>query len=156
MWESEQQNSEAKKQPKRAPFEEIDLPSLLETILYTHDPVATARFYADVLGFRPLGEPSEHMAALRVDGASVLLLFEPEWSGRSGRDVPSHGSTGRGHVGFRVDDLDAWPARLAEHNIEIEMEITWPEGFFRTGRSIYFRDPAGNSVELLSADIWPD
>lgn len=131
------------------------MPSLLETILYTPDPIATARFYMDIIGLRLLEEPNERMAALRIDEASVLLLFEPTWSARPGRDVPSHGAMGPGHIGFRVDDLDAWPARLAECGIEIEMEFTWPEGFFRKGRSIYFRDPAGNSVELLSADIWP-
>lgn len=132
------------------------MPTLLETILYTPDPAATARFYAEVVGLRLLEEPSERMAVLRVGEGSVLLLFEPEWSGRPGRDVPSHGATGPGHVAFRVDDLDAWPALLAEHDVEIEREITWPEGFFRTGRSIYFRDPAGNSVEVMDADIWPE
>lgn len=132
------------------------MPTLLETILYTPDPVTTARFYADVVGLRLLEEPSERMAVLRVGEASVLLLFEPKWSGRPGRDVPSHGATGPGHVAFLVDDLDAWPARLAKHGVEIEKEITWPEGFFRTGRSSYFRDPAGNSVEVMDADIWPE
>ncbi|UYV13674.1 MAG: VOC family protein [Phycisphaera sp.] len=132
------------------------MPTLLETILYTPDPVAAARFYAEVLGLRLLEEPSERMAVLRVDEASVLLLFEPNWSGRPGRDVPSHGATGPGHVAFLVDDLDAWPARLAQHGVEIEKEVTWPEGFFRAGRSIYFRDPAGNSVEVMDADIWPE
>ncbi|MEO1278425.1 MAG: VOC family protein [Planctomycetota bacterium] len=132
------------------------MPTLLETILYTPDPITTARFYADVIGLRLLEEPSERMAALRVSEASVLLLFEPEWSGRPGRDVPSHGATGPGHVAFHVDDLDAWPLRLAKHGVEIEQRVTWPTGFFRAGRSIYFRDPAGNSVELLDADIWPE
>lgn len=132
------------------------MPTLLETILYTPDPVATARFYAEVVGLRPLEEPSERMAVLRVGVGSVLLLFEPTWSGRPGRDVPSHGAAGPGHVAFRVDDLDAWPARLAQHGVEVEQEITWPEGFFRTGRSIYFRDPAGNSVEVMDTDIWPE
>lgn len=47
------------------------------------------------------------------------------------------------------------PDRLAEHGVAIEQEATWPEGHFRPGRSIYFRDPAGNSVEVMDADIWP-
>lgn len=131
------------------------MPTLLETILYTRDPIATARFYAEVVGLRLLEEPSERMAVLRVGEGSVLLLFEPEWSGRPGRDVPSHGATGPGHVAFRVDDFEAWPARLAEHGVGIERKVTWPTGFFRAGRSIYFRDPAGNSVEVMDADIWP-
>ena len=30
------------------------------------------------------------------------------------------------------------------------MEVPWPEG----GRSIYFRDPAGNSLELAPPTLW--
>lgn len=132
------------------------MPTLLETILYTPHPLRCAAFYESLLGFRSIGTPDEHMAALRVDERSVLLLFDPAWSGRPGRPVPSHGATGPGHVAFVVEDLDAWPVRLAEHGIEIEQEVTWSGGHFRPGSSIYLRDPAGNSVELLDADIWPE
>jgi catechol 2,3-dioxygenase-like lactoylglutathione lyase family enzyme len=38
---------------------------------------------------------------------------------------------------------------LANH-ITIEAEVTWPNG----GRSLYFRDPAGNSLEIASPSIW--
>ena len=34
--------------------------------------------------------------------------------------------------------------------IEIEKDVTWPNG----GRSIYFRDAAGNCLELASPLIW--
>jgi catechol-2,3-dioxygenase len=34
--------------------------------------------------------------------------------------------------------------------VPIEIEITWPGG----GHSIYFRDPAGNSIELATAKTW--
>lgn len=132
------------------------VPTLLETILYTPNPARCARFYQSLLDLRPLGTPDDNMAALRVDERSVLLLFNPDYASQPGRPVPSHGARGPGHVAFVVDDLDAWPARLAEHAVEIEQEVTWPTDRFRPGRSIYFRDPAGNSVELLSTDIWPE
>jgi catechol 2,3-dioxygenase-like lactoylglutathione lyase family enzyme len=66
--------------------------------------------------------------------------------------VPPHGSTGPGHVAFRVPEVSfpAWRARIAEAGISIEADIAWPGG----GRSLYIRDPAGNSVELASARIW--
>ena len=32
----------------------------------------------------------------------------------------------------------------------IEQEVDWPRG----GRSFYFRDPAGNSLELATPRIW--
>ncbi|MFI4915887.1 MAG: VOC family protein [Phycisphaerales bacterium JB060] len=131
------------------------MPALLETILYTPHPLRCAAFYQSLLGLRPIGTPDEHMAALRVDERSVLLLFDPEYASQPGRPVPSHGARGPGHVAFLVDDLDAWPARLAQHGVDIEREVTWPVEFFRAGRSIYFRDPAGNSVEVMDTDIWP-
>jgi catechol 2,3-dioxygenase-like lactoylglutathione lyase family enzyme len=34
--------------------------------------------------------------------------------------------------------------------IAVEAEVTWPGG----GRSLYFRDPAGNSLEIAEARIW--
>jgi len=37
-----------------------------------------------------------------------------------------------------------------KHGIAIESEITWPGG----GRLIYFRHPAGNSVELATPKTW--
>ena len=41
-------------------------------------------------------------------------------------------------------------SRLQDHGIEIEKEVKWPRG----GRSLYFRDPAGNSVELVTPGCW--
>ena len=40
--------------------------------------------------------------------------------------------------------------QLREVGIRIELEMDWKEG----GRSIYFRDPAGNVVELAPATLW--
>jgi catechol 2,3-dioxygenase-like lactoylglutathione lyase family enzyme len=34
--------------------------------------------------------------------------------------------------------------------VAIEQEMDWPRG----GRSFYFRDPAGNSLELATPKIW--
>jgi catechol 2,3-dioxygenase-like lactoylglutathione lyase family enzyme len=43
--------------------------------------------------------------------------------------------------------MDDWRERLAANGIAIEHEQDWPQGT----HSIYFRDPAGNSVELIEA-----
>ena len=66
--------------------------------------------------------------------------------------VPTHGAAGPGHVTFsiRETEMAAWRERLSAEGVAIEKEVDWPGG----GRSIYFRDPAGNSVELASARIW--
>jgi catechol 2,3-dioxygenase-like lactoylglutathione lyase family enzyme len=83
----------------------------------------------------------------------VLLIFDPSRASLPGRPVPSHGATGAGHVAFSIEDgtLEAWTEALRGRGIEIEQEKEWQRG----GRSIYVRDPAGNSVELVDGDLWP-
>jgi catechol 2,3-dioxygenase-like lactoylglutathione lyase family enzyme len=102
-----------------------------------------------VVGLHRIASPDEHSAAFRT-GRGVVLIFDALRSSAAGRFVPSHGTTGEGHVAFAVAELDAARAELAGRGVEIEREITWPEG----GRSLYFRDPAGNSVELVEGEIW--
>ena len=55
-------------------------------------------------------------------------------------------------MAFRVNDaeLAGWRDRLQAANVAIETEIRWPAG----GRSLYFRDPAGNSIELATPRVW--
>jgi catechol 2,3-dioxygenase-like lactoylglutathione lyase family enzyme len=59
---------------------------------------------------------------------------------------------GPGHVALGIpgEALPAWRERLAAGGVHIEKEVTWPAG----GKSIYFRDPAGNSVELVTPGVW--
>jgi catechol 2,3-dioxygenase-like lactoylglutathione lyase family enzyme len=49
----------------------------------------------------------------------------------------------------KAEDLEAWRKQLRQAGISIERQVDWPEG----GRSIYFRDPAGNVVELAPPTI---
>jgi catechol 2,3-dioxygenase-like lactoylglutathione lyase family enzyme len=120
-----------------------------ETVLYSDDVPALVAFYGDLVGLRSIDPPDRHSAAFRLDDGGVFLVFDPTRSAARGRFVPSHGATGEGHVAFRVDGLDELTADLRERGVEIEREIAW-EG----GRSVYFRDPARNSVELVEGEIW--
>jgi catechol 2,3-dioxygenase-like lactoylglutathione lyase family enzyme len=124
-----------------------------ETVLYAADVPAAARFYVDVLGLRLVDGPDELAAAFRLEDGGILLVFEPSRASRPGRPVPSHGASGAGHVAFSVEagGLDAWAEALRERGVEIEREVDWEQG----GRSLYVRDPARNSVELVDGDIWP-
>jgi catechol 2,3-dioxygenase-like lactoylglutathione lyase family enzyme len=123
---------------------------IFETILYADDLEAAEHFYSRVLGLEVV-QSSDIIVAFRCK-QGVLLIFDPENSGKPGRSVPSHGCKGPGHVAFAVRDeeLDSWRLQLAENEVEIEAEVEWNSG----GRSIYFRDPAGNSLELVSPTLW--
>ena len=113
--------------------------------------VAAARFYSEVLELRLLEEPTELSAAFRLDDGSVFLIFDPVRAS-AGRRVPDYGATGAGHVAFAVEagGLEARAGELRRRGIDVECEITWEEG----GRSLYVRDPAGNSVELVDGEAW--
>jgi catechol 2,3-dioxygenase-like lactoylglutathione lyase family enzyme len=129
---------------------------VLETCLYARDLDAAGRFYAEVLGLREIAR-AEGRHVFFACGAGVLLLFNPDVTGTTpgvvgGVPVPAHGAVGPGHVAFAVAEeaIPAWRERLAGHGVAIEAEIAWPRG----GRSLYVRDPAGNSVELAPRRIW--
>jgi catechol 2,3-dioxygenase-like lactoylglutathione lyase family enzyme len=82
----------------------------------------------------------------------MLLLFNPEQTARAMGDVPTHGCHGPGHIAFAIlpDQIPAWRSHLREQGVVIEAEIIWPSG----GQSLYFRDPAGNSLELATPQVW--
>jgi len=129
----------------------VPIQSVVETALYARDLAAMKDFYTRILGLQLLAEDPARHVFLQVGPAHVLLLFDPEAT-RQGDDFPSHGATGPGHValGIAVESLDEWRRQLIAHGVLIEKELTWPRG----GRSLYFRDPANNSVELITPGVW--
>src|SRR5271166_4826478 len=119
------------------------LTGIYETVLYGPDVPALARFYAEILGLRLIDVAADGLfAACRIPDAGVLLLFYPALSSEPGHSVPSHGTSGPGHVAFRVGDggLPSWMEHLAERELEIERIVEWGGGL----ASVYVRDPAGN------------
>jgi catechol 2,3-dioxygenase-like lactoylglutathione lyase family enzyme len=124
-----------------------------EACLYVPDLVAADRFYAGVLGLRRLPGLSDRGLAYRLNTHSVLLILDPHHTRLPSDTVPSHGCDGQGHVAFAISSgqYDAWKSRLTAAGFEIEREARWSPG----GRSIYVRDPAGNSVDLVEGQVWP-
>jgi catechol 2,3-dioxygenase-like lactoylglutathione lyase family enzyme len=129
------------------------LSGILETALY-HAPGEAEqmeRFYREVLGL-PIVAKWGDGTALRL-GSGVLLLFDRD--GLAERDEPAadHGTAGPGHTCLVALDgeYEAWKERLAEAGTEVTHEEAWPGG----KRSFYFKDPAGNLLEIAEADIWP-
>jgi catechol 2,3-dioxygenase-like lactoylglutathione lyase family enzyme len=129
---------------------------VLEACLYATDLEAAERFYMQVLDLeRYSSVPGRHVFFRCGDG--MFLVFNAERTSAEasivgGAVVPTHGATGPGHVAFAIPDADipAWRSHLETAGVEIESEVTWPRG----GRSLYFRDPGGNCVELASPKLW--
>ena len=129
----------------------MKIKAVIETAVYVDDLQAAEAFYRTVLGLRVIGkEPGRHVF-FQVGEGGVLLAFLAEAT-RKGAPLPAHGATGPGHfaLGIEAEAFDAWRKLLQGHGVTIEKEVEWPRG----GRSLYFRDPAGNSVELVTPGVW--
>jgi len=123
---------------------------ILETSLYTDDLERAESFYTSVLGFELFAkEPGRHL--FFTCGNQMLLIFDPNRTLHE-TEVAPHGARGPGHVAFAVPlaELDEWASHLRLKGTKIEQDVSWPKG----GRSLYFRDPAGNSLELASPLLW--
>lgn len=126
---------------------------ILETVLYAEDLDAAEAFYTGVLGLELLWREQDRHLFFRC-GHGVFLIFNPleTVTAKGPIPVPPHGAAGPGHVCFRAtaEELSRWRQHLGIHNVAIESDFEWPQG----GGSIYFRDPAGNSIEFAEPRIW--
>ncbi|OGV09839.1 MAG: hypothetical protein A3J84_02875, partial [Ignavibacteria bacterium RIFOXYA2_FULL_37_17] len=124
---------------------------ILETCLYGNDLEALEHFYIDVIGLKSIAKAPGRNVVMQC-GNGALILFNGKATCQPGGKFPAHGTEGAGHIAFVIkqEELEIWRTHLADKKIEIEKEVTWEEG----GVSIYFRDPAGNSVELSPPTIW--
>lgn len=132
--------------------------TILEAALYVADIDRAEAFYGETLGFERVLRAGERHVFFRV-GETILLLFNPDRTETpSAPDadlpVPPHGARGQGHVCFGIgpDEFEGWRKRLLGAGIAIEADFRWPNG----ARSIYFRDPDGNSLECAEPRLWFD
>ena len=109
-----------------------------------------------MLGLEVITRAEERHVFFRC-GEGVVLLFNadateiPPASGAR-LPVPPHGARGAGHLCFSAtgEEIARWKADLQARGVAIEADFEWPNG----GRSIYFRDPSGNSLEIAEPRIW--
>ncbi|MCO5144913.1 MAG: VOC family protein [Aquamicrobium sp.] len=135
---------------------------ILESALYVDDLDKAEAFYGEVMGLERIAKVEGRHVFFRC-GDGVLLLFDPAETVKPPKPdaklpVPPHGAGGDGHLCFRATDaeIDRWKAHLQAHGIGIEADFHWPARGDEPsgGRSIYFRDPAGNSLEIAEPRIW--
>ena len=127
---------------------------VLETALYVDDLDVNVAFYRDVMGFSVL-DAGDRLVAMSRSGTVVLLFKRGATTigaNTPGGWIPPHDGQGPVQLAFAVatEDLPEWEAHLRLHGIEIESHVQWPRG----GRSVYFRDPAGHSLELATPGTW--
>lgn len=118
---------------------------LNHTIVPAHDNEASARFYAELLGLEYEG-PMGHFAPLRLAGQGLTLDFDT-----SDKFYPQH-------YAFKVSE-----AEFDEIFGRVQaLKLTYGSGPFSAedgtinhwngGRGVYFRDPNGHLLELLTQD----
>lgn len=129
-----------------------DLSYILETVLYSRNDTrdAMAQFYDELLG---LGERRTSAGGYRL-GSSMLLIFNADESTGQSRPPP-HGTVGPAHTCFVSPPgaYENWKRWILGAGVDIIDEIEWTSPL--RGRSIYFRDPSGNVLEIADTDIWP-
>lgn len=135
---------------KRAPA----ILGIVETCINVSDMNRARRFYEGLFKFEVM-EHDGRFCAFRA-GPDVLLLFTQGASDHpmpvNGGIIPPHNTVGAGHFAFAIskNELETWREVLTEQGIQIESEVSWDRG----GNSIYFRDPDGNLIELVTPGIW--
>jgi catechol 2,3-dioxygenase-like lactoylglutathione lyase family enzyme len=123
---------------------------ILETVIYAYNLQAAEEFYTTILGLTFVARDEGKFVFLRC-GNRMFLIFNPEATA-SQNHLPPHGTHGQQHVAFAVPaaELSQWQQHLEDNGVLIERDVHWENG----KRSLYFRDPAKNSVELASPLIW--
>jgi catechol 2,3-dioxygenase-like lactoylglutathione lyase family enzyme len=100
---------------------------------------AARRFYCDLLGLPEVEKPD----ALKPRGGFWLQVGDRQV--HVGIEEGVDRAATKAHVAYRVDDVEAWRARLVAEGIEIQESVAIP-GHAR----FEFRDPFGNRVEFIA------
>jgi catechol 2,3-dioxygenase-like lactoylglutathione lyase family enzyme len=128
---------------------------IIETSLFVKDPQKSAEFYQHLFDVSVLLE-SDRLIALDVAGKNVLLLFKEGAASEPfvtpGGVVPGHAGAGQSHVAFSIasEDVSLWKERLKSAGVAVESVVKWPAG----AESLYFRDPDGHLIELITPGFW--
>ena len=131
------------------------LNGILETSVYVEDMERSISFYQEVMQFEKLLS-DERFCALKAAQPQVLLLFKKGASTQpmvfEGGTIPPHDGSGQTHLAFAIsgEELEPWERWLEQHQVAIESKVRWERG----GQSIYFRDPNGHLLELVTPGCW--
>lgn len=128
---------------------------IVETCIYSSKLKEMKDFYMNKLGLDFVSEENGRHVFLKA-GKSMLLIFNPESTLNDSISIfPIHGAiTPPSIVHFALEintaDYEKWKDLLSKKQINIEKELK-----IGNSRSVYFRDPSGNVVELITENAWP-
>ncbi len=122
---------------------------LNHTIVPSRDKAESARFYVRIFGFAYDG-PLGHFEPVKIAAQALTLDFD------DGDDFDAH------HYAFKVSEaeFDEIFARVKAEGLAYGGEPRTPEdgeiNHWGGGRGVYFRDPSGHLLELLTKDYTPE
>lgn len=128
---------------------------VIETCIYSSDLESMKKFYAGILGLSVIQEEGDKLLFLKA-GKNMLLIFDPLRTSIDNHNLPRHGAMtppSSIHFAMEIEEQEYNPCIevLVRNHIAIEKEVIWSN----KTKSIYFRDPAGNLVELITPGGWP-
>ncbi len=128
---------------------------VIETCIYSSDLQSMKKFYVEILGLSIIYEEDDKLVFLKA-GRSVLLIFDPLRTSINNDRLPTHGAMtppSSIHFAMEIEEQEYQPCKelLVRNGIAIEKEVEWN---WNT-KSLYFRDPSGNLVELITPGGWP-
>ena len=129
--------------------------SVVETVIYVDDLARSIEFYKNIMGLEQQMADAR-FAAFTVTQGQVFLIFVRGQT-NSGVDtpggfIPPHDARGPQHFAFGIDaaQIESWTEKLNSAGVSIESAVRWPRG----ARSLFFRDPDGHLVELVTPGAW--
>ena len=133
----------------------LKINKVVETCIYSSDLKSMKKFYVGILGLSIIQEEGDKLIFLKA-GKSMLLIFDPLRTSINNDKLPTHGAMtppSSIHLAMEIEEQEYQPCKelLARNGITIEKEVIWNS----KTKSLYFRDPAGNLVELITPGGWP-
>jgi catechol 2,3-dioxygenase-like lactoylglutathione lyase family enzyme len=115
------------------------------TVIFVRDMAAMRRFYEDILGFPLLRELSPRWIEYRI-GGNTLALAKPSLTAADG---PTPNGSASLQLAFKVPvpDVDRCADELLRQGVNL---VSPPTDQVFGHRTLFFRDPDGNLLEVFA------
>jgi catechol 2,3-dioxygenase-like lactoylglutathione lyase family enzyme len=115
------------------------------TVIFVRDMAAMRRFYEDILRFPPVRELSPGWIEYKV-GGNTLALARPS---RTAADAPTPNGSASLQLAFKVSaaDVDRCADELRRQGVPL---LSPPTDQAFGHRTLFFRDPDGNLLEVFA------